>query len=300
MLSYQHAYHAGNHADILKHYVLGSVIQSLNNKEKPYTLFDTHARSGLYDMLDNRSLKTNEAGKGIIALNQILKNGSDPAQNTDSLPQSFTTYIELVQKYLEKNLYPGSPAIEAELMREQDTLILSELHPAEIQNLRKNLSHSTKSIQIHNRSGWEMLKALTPPPTKRGAALIDPSYEESSDYEDAANTICSVHKKWTNGIIMLWYPLLAHREAEIQGMLTQITDYVRSINANTQINKYELCVNTKDAHKEVSLQEVLEDSDKKNPPRLYGSGMLVINTPWNLVQQADAVLNFLGRLFFYS
>ena len=300
MLSYQHAFHAGNHADILKHYVLSSVIQSLNHKDKPYTLFDTHAGSGLYDMLDNRSLKTNEAGKGIIALNQIIQDDSRPELQTKTFPQTFTAYLELIQKYLDKNLYPGSPTIETELMRPQDTLILSELHPAEIHNLRTNLEHSNKSIQIHNRSGWEMLKALTPPSTKRGAALIDPSYEESSDYEDAANTICSVHKKWTNGIIMLWYPLLAHREAEIQGMLTQITDYVRSINANTQINKYELCVNTKDAHKEVSLQEVLEDSAKKNPPRLYGSGMLVINTPWNLVQQGDDVISFLEQVFYSS
>ena len=294
MLSYQHAFHAGNHADILKHYVLCSVIQSLNKKEKPYTLYDTHAGSGLYDMLDNRSLKTNEAAKGIIALVQALKN--NPTE-TCCIDQSFTTYFELVNTYLNKSLYPGSPVIERELMRAQDTLILSELHPSEIENLKSNLK-GAKNIQIHNRSGWEMLKALTPPATKRGAALIDPSYEEVSDYEAAARTICEVHKKWTNGIIMLWYPLLVHRKNEIEGMLATITDFVKSINANTQINKYELCVNSPAAHKETTLQEVLADSDKKNPPRLYGSGMLVINTPWNLVQEAEGVLDFLSSIFY--
>ena len=167
MLSYQHAYHAGNHADILKHYVLSSVIQSLNKKEKPYTLYDTHAGSGLYDLLDNRSLKTNEAEKGILKFAHL------------QLPECLGFYKNLVQKYLDKNLYPGSPVIESDLMRPQDTLILSELHPTEIENLRKNLHE--KNIQIHNRSGWEMLKALTPPATKRGAALIDPSYEEKDD-----------------------------------------------------------------------------------------------------------------------
>ena len=154
------------------------------------------------------------------------------------------------------------------------------------------------NVSIHNRSGWEMIKALTPPAQKRGAVLIDPSYEESKDYKDAAEVICAVHKKWTNGIIMLWYPLVAHRHEEIEQMKRTIKDYVLSVNANTQIDDFELCVNDPDAHKEVSLQEVLEDSDKKNPPRLYGSGMLVINTPWNLVQEAAGVLDFLHSIFY--
>ena len=289
MLSYQHAFHAGNHADILKHYVLSSVIQSLNKKEKPYTLYDTHAGSGLYDLLDNRSLKTGEAEKGI---QKLVKS---------QVPESLSFYKNLVQKYLKKNLYPGSPAIEYELMRNQDALILSELHPAEIQNLKKNLQEAgagtgiKKSVQIHNRSGWEMLKALTPPVTHRGAALIDPSYEESDDYEQAASAICAVHKKWTNGIIMLWYPLLAHRDSEIKSMLTQITDFVKAVNANTEVNQFELCVNSPDSHKETSLEQVLADQDKKNPPRLYGSGMLVINTPWNLIQESEQTLSFLEQ-----
>ena len=284
MLSYQHAYHAGNHADILKHYVLSSVIQSLNKKEKPYTLYDTHAGSGLYDLLDNRSLKTNEAEKGILKFAHL------------QLPECLGFYKNLVQKYLDKNLYPGSPVIESDLMRPQDTLILSELHPTEIENLRKNLHE--KNIQIHNRSGWEMLKALTPPATKRGAALIDPSYEETDDYKAAANTICAVHKKWTNGIIMLWYPLLAHRQNEIEEMLSQITSFVKSTNANTQVDRFELCVNSPDAHKETSLEQVLADQDKKNPPRLYGSGMLVINTPWQLTQNAAGTISFLTSIFY--
>ena len=294
MLSYQHAFHAGNHADILKHYVLCSVIQSLNKKEKPYTLYDTHAGSGLYDMLDNRSLKTNEAAKGIIALVQALKNNPASVCCSD---QSFTAYLELVNNYLDKNLYPGSPLIERDLMRPQDTLILSELHPLEIENLKNNIKGS-KNVQVHKRSGWEMLKALTPPATKRGAALIDPSYEEADDYTAAAKTICQVHKKWTNGIIMLWYPLLAHRQKEIEIMLKTIRDNVKEINANTALDTFELLVNSPDAHKETSLQDYLKAGDKKNPPRLYGSGMLVINTPWNLIQEAEETIAFLTSIFY--
>ena len=204
MLSYQHAYHAGNHADILKHCILTFVLNHLNSKDKPYTFYDTHSGSGIYDLLDNRSCKTGEAQKGILQLFH---------SNEQNMPELLTQYLKLTSVYLEQNLYPGSPEIERALMRSKDTLILSELHPQEIENLRENMKkHASQkadepSIQIHNRNGWEMLKALTPPKTVRGAVLIDPSYEEEKDYKDAAETIISVNKKWSSGIILLWYPL---------------------------------------------------------------------------------------------
>ena len=306
MLSYQHIFHAGNHADILKHSVLIYVLNSLNKKEKPYTFFDTHAASGLYDLTDNRSLKTGEAEKGIMSLSA-----------SGDLPLLLKDYLAFVKPYTDDKRYPGSPEIERSLMRAQDTLILSELHPQEIENLKENMkrpginlqsqnlsAHTGgdvfPSIQIHKRSGWEMIKALTPPATKRGAVLIDPSYEEVSDYKDAADTICAVHKKWSNGIIMLWYPLLAHRESEINSMLAQITDTARTQNPNIEISDLRLQVFDKEAHKEVSLEEYrahnsdLSD-DKKNPPRLYGSGMLVLNAPWKLDEEAGEAISFIGQ-----
>lgn len=288
MLSYQHIFHAGNHADLLKHSVLIQVLESLNKKEKPYTFFDTHAASGLYDLKDNRSLKTGEAEKGIVQF-------SDKAD----MPQAFAAYITFVQKYLKDSLYPGSPEIECSFMRKQDTLILSELHPQEIENLRNNMKKGGEDqpdIQIHNRSGWEMLKALTPPAKKRGAALIDPSYEEVSDYKIAADTICAVHKKWSNGIIMLWYPLLAHRESEIEGMINQISSEARSQNANIEIADLRLEVFDKNEHKEVSLEE-FRASEGKNPPRLYGSGMLVLNAPWMLKENTLETIEYIKNAF---
>ncbi len=272
MLSYQHAFHAGNHADLLKHYVLTFVINSLNKKEKPYTFFDTHSGSGLYDMTDTRVLKTGEAQKGIFKL----------LEDESKIPSQLHGYIDLVKQYTVQNMYPGSPEIERRLLRAQDTLILSELHPQEIQNLRHNMtdtscSHKMNTLmtdtscplknntpmsvmhvipQIHNRNGWEMLKALTPPKTKRGAVLIDPSYEETADYIDATNTIIEVHKKWNNGIIMLWYPLLLHRETEIETMLKKITDSARQSNENIEI---------------ANLQLTVYDKNDTNLPRLYGS-----------------------------
>ena len=173
MLSYQHIFHSGNHADLLKHSVLMQVLDSLNKKEKPYTFFDTHSGSGLYDLEDNRSMKTGEAEKGICT---IAKLAAD-----NSLPPALKRYLDFVNNYLKDGRFPGSPEIERQLMRSQDTLILSELHPQEIENLRENMKRPANtenhpSVQIHKRSGWEMLRALTPPQTKRGAVLIDPSY----------------------------------------------------------------------------------------------------------------------------
>ena len=272
MLSYQHAFHAGNHADILKHFVLAFVLNSLNKKDKPYTFFDTHSASGLYDFFDNRILKTGEAERGV---QKLLK--------ADNPPQVLSSYLNLIKQYAEKNLYPGSPEIERRLMRNGDFLVLSELHPQEIENLRRNMndplfkSDNSPAIQIHNRNGWEMIKALTPPATKRGAVLIDPSYEENQDYVDATKTICQINRKWSNGIILLWYPLLVHRQSEIEAMISTITDSVKSVNENTEISNLQLTVYPK---------------EKTDLPRLYGSGMLVINSPWQLKESAGQMIEY--------
>ena len=299
MLSYQHIFHAGNHADFLKHCVLIQVLNTLNKKEKPYTFFDTHAASGLYDLADNRSLKTGEAGRGII---QLIEKADVKKilEKENSCPELLKTYLQFVKKYTEKSFYPGSPEIERSFMRQQDTLILSELHPQEIENLRNNLkkpcdNKTPPSVKIHNRNGWEMLTALTPPVTKRGAVLIDPSYEEKEDYIQAADTICAVHKKWSNGIIMLWYPLLAHRQGEIEAMLDRICESAKVTNQNIEISDLRFEVFDKNEHKEVSLEE-FRASEGKNPPRLYGSGMLVLNSPWKLEEEVRATLDFVKNL----
>ena len=286
MLSYQHVFHAGNHADILKHYVLSFVLNSLNKKEKAWTFIDTHSGSGLYDLYDNRSRKTQEAEKGILKL----------LENKAQL-QELELYLNTIKPYLEKNFYPGSPLIEKAFLRQQDILFLSELHPAEYQNLLQ-AAGKEKNIKVKNQNGFNLLKEITPPVTKRGAVLIDPSYEEASDYEILSQTVNAVFKKWTNGIFMIWYPLLAHRKTEIEEMLNSIKENVYKINKNTEIADLQLCVADKDSHIEKDLQSILDDKDKKNPPRLYGSGMLVINSPWHLKEEGQKVCEYLSDLFY--
>lgn len=294
MLSYLHEFHAGNHADILKHFTVTFVLNSLNKKDKPYTFFDTHSGSGLYDLLDDRSLKTSEAKNGIRKLlDSDWKNELSEEECAD-----FYSYLKTAEQYLIDDRYPGSPELERVFMRSMDFLVLSELHPQEIENLKNNIrqKENNPSIQIHNRNGWEMITALTPPKTKRGAVLIDPSYEEKQDYFDAANTIIKINQKWSNGIIMLWYPLLSHREGEIFQMKEMITEAAKKVNPNVEIADLQLCIQDKDAHKEVDLKDYLDDEDKKNPPRLYGSGMLVINKPWKLTEEAEKVISFCQKV----
>lgn len=287
MLSYQHIFHAGNHADLLKHFVLFKVIESLNKKEKPYTFFDTHSASGLYDLYDNRSQKTLEAKNGILSL-----------QNNNDYPKEVQAYFSFINSFVNKNLYPGSPLIELNLLRKIDELVLSELHPQEIIKLKKNIQENKKehspTVHIHNRNGWEMLKALTPPNTKRGAVLIDPSYEEEEDYINAKESVCFVNKKWSNGIILLWYPLLQHRQDLINNMLESIQQECKNNNPNIEIQKYELIINSKDSHKEVNLKDYLNNKEK-NTPRLYGSGVLVINEPYLLQDSCKVAIEYFTK-----
>ena len=282
MLSYQHSYHAGNHADILKHFVLSYVMEYLNKKEKPYTFFDTHSASGVFDLLDNKSLKTSEAQNGILKL-----------INQNDLPQQLDVYLNVVKENLKNNIYFGSPKIEEFFIRQQDTLILSELHPTEFQNLKNNFYKTTKNVQIHNRNGWEMIKALTPPKTKRGAVLIDPSYEQKEDYDIAAKTISLINKKWSNGIILLWYPLLKYRQDDINLMIQSICNDVKENNQNTEIVNLQLCIADKDSHTEV---ELAENAEVNKIPRLYGSGMLVINAPYLLKENTEPVIKYLESI----
>ena len=282
MLSYQHSYHAGNHADILKHFVLSYVMEYLNKKEKPYTFFDTHSASGVFDLLDNKSLKTLEAQNGILKL-----------INQNDLPQQLDVYLNVVKENLKNNIYFGSPKIEEFFVRQQDTLILSELHPTEFQNLKNNFHKTSKKVQIHNRNGWEMIKALTPPKTKRGAVLIDPSYEQKEDYDIAAKTISLINKKWSNGIILLWYPLLKYRQDDINLMIQSICNNVKENNQNTEIVNLQLCIADKDSHTEV---ELAENAEVNKIPRLYGSGMLVINAPYLLKENTEPVIKYLEAI----
>lgn len=282
MLSYLHEFHAGNHADILKHITLVMLFEHLNSKNKPYTFFDTHAGAGLYRFDDERAQKTGECGRGIIRLLDYAERF--PA----AVPEELKSYLSLVRNYAAGGMYPGSPAIETDLLGENCVLIASELHPAEFDALRMNMKG--RRIHLHHRDGWEMLDALTPPAIKRGAVLCDPSYEEKADYAAAVRTLAHVHRKWPSATLALWYPLLSYRTALIQQMKQSVLNGIRAVNANTEICDVSFCVDKADAHRETTLEKAAGSEN----PRLYGSGMLVVNPPWKIEERLRTVLPFVA------
>lgn len=202
MLSYQHAYHAGNLADVHKHAALAWMLARLTAKPKPLTYIETHAGRGLYDLSGMEATKTGEAAAG------IQRDGL-----LDSFPPDHP-YRQVLAKILAAHgpsAYPGSPLIAARLLRPEDTLILSELHPAEhkalTEALRNSGSHVTR--HIHARDGFQIARSVTPPEPRRGLLMVDPSFEVKSDYETIPKFFTDVHRRWNVGILVLWYPLLA-------------------------------------------------------------------------------------------
>ncbi|MBQ7157941.1 MAG: 23S rRNA (adenine(2030)-N(6))-methyltransferase RlmJ [Treponema sp.] len=304
MLSYEHVYHAGNHADILKHLTLTLILKRLLQKDKPFTVYDTHAGFGVYELTEERAQKTNEAESGIRRLLQseifdLSKHESPQVITAESMTNITEPYLSLCRAYATEQKYPGSPEIARCLLRPTDKLILSELHPQAIEVLRHtmkipplalNTSEHTQALQkkayvtpqIHFRNGFEMIRALTPPATKRGMAIIDPSFEEAQDFSDCADTICAVHERWQNGILALWYPLLEHRATEIARMKQQIISCAERTQTEPNILDIQLAVQSPE--------------EKTGLAKLYGSGMFVVNFPYQLDEQMEAVLPYLTRV----
>lgn len=305
MLSYIHAYHAGNHADILKHITISLIMESLCKKAKPFTVFDTHSASGLYDLNDERLEKTGEAESGIIKLANALGIGdarsvsdgfagrnegeSRNSGKPDGAPlwcdgtplkEIISSYLKITGQYVKENKYPGSPLIENHFLREGDVQILSELHPTVIEELKENMKAARIQPQIHKRNGYEMLLALTPPQIKRGLAVIDPSFEDAEDFEKCGKIISQVHKKWPVGIIALWYPLVSHRTMEISMMKEMIQAAVQS-----------------EEPKILDVQLLVKKPEEMTGlASLYGSGMYIVNFPYQLDTQLEAILPEISKI----
>ena len=195
MLSYQHAYHAGNLADVHKHALLSYALDHLTRKDKPLSYFETHAGRGLYHLDGSEARKTGEATQGI---------GRTSAWFAPDHPYS-RARADVAATH-GPMAYPGSPLIAASLLRPFDTMTLAELHPAELAALRTGLPK--RHVQVLQEDGLAMALSRTPPDPRRGLMLIDPSYEIKTDYDRIPDLIAKLHRKWNVGVIMLWYPIL--------------------------------------------------------------------------------------------
>jgi 23S rRNA (adenine2030-N6)-methyltransferase len=274
LLSYRHSFHAGNHGDVLKHICQLLLINKLKEKDKGFVYMDTHSGAGKYQLDSEQAAKTNEYQEGIARLS---------AYQGDET--SILAYQALCADYLKLNQYPGSPEIARSLLREQDKLSLMELHNEEIDNLKNNMLKGNKrnsKIAVHHRDGYEGLIAMSPPNPARGMVLIDPSYEVASEYQQVVDTVVKAHKRWAAGIYAIWYPLLASRE---DGQY-----------ASTKAGLSEIMVDKLAQQKFKNLLRIEMCVEGEQQGGMYGTGMLIVNAPWQLDVQLAQCLKELTPL----
>ena len=260
MLSYRHSYHAGNHADVLKHIVLTLCINSLKEKEKPFLYLDTHSGAGRYLLQSEHSEKTGEYLSGINLIWQ-----------QSETPELLNTYLAVLERYNPfDNLkyYLGSPLIAKQLLREQDKINLTELHPTDYPLLRQEFSKD-KRARVLREDGFSQLKSKLPPESRRGIVLIDPSYEIKDDYQKIPKALLEAYKRFATGIYLIWYPVVSRTQT--QKMIDEIVNL-----GIKKISQFEFAIKP--------------DNNQKG---MTASGMIVINPPWKLQQQMQTIMPWL-------
>lgn len=264
MLSYRHAFHAGNHADVLKHVVLLQLLDHLAAKNKPFWYIDTHAGAGRYTLTQGHAAVNGEYVDGVARL-----------WNAGVLPEALGRYVELLRTLNPHGRllhYPGSPWIARSRLRERDQLWLHELHPADHAQLARDFGGA--GCHVANEDGFAALKALLPPEPRRALVLIDPSYELREDYTRLHTALQQALRRFATGVYEVWYPLLPRREAR------ELPARLQALGAANWL-RAELVVAGAGEH------------------GMYGSGVFVINPPWTLeAALADALprlVTLLGR-----
>jgi 23S rRNA (adenine2030-N6)-methyltransferase len=260
LLSYRHAFHAGNFADVLKHSVLSLVLDYMLNKEKGFSYVDTHAGAGMYRLTDATAQKTGEYLDGIAKLWQ-----------RSDLPEDLTQYMELIHELnpnKKLDIYPGSPSVAQNFLRRQDASFLYDLHPTDY-GLLSELFETKRKVQVYKTDGYKSLKGQLPPATRRGVVLIDPPYEMKTDYYDAVAAIIKGYRAFSSGVYILWYPVV-HRHY-IDQMQQQFCDSnVRNV-----------------------MQLELQMAPDNEEYGMTGTGLFIVNPPWTLTRQTEAILPYL-------
>ena len=262
MLSYRHAYHAGSHADVLKHCVVLELLSYFNRKDKPWHYIDTHAGGGCYALESERAGKTAEHEEGIARI-----------WGRTDLPAPLAAYREAVAQFNPHGrlvFYPGSPALAMTMARPQDRLRLFELHPADFEALERTFAGETERVQCRKADGFAGLKSLLPPLSRRALVLIDPSYEIKDDYRKVVDCVKDAMRRFPTGTYAVWYPLLARSEAR------NLPKRLADLGAQSWLD-LRLAV--------------------RRPPRdglgMFGSGMFIINPPWVLPERLETMMPWL-------
>lgn len=262
MLSYLHGYHAGNHADVLKHTVLVALLARLVAKDKPLRFIDTHAGAGGYDLRSAAARKNREYEQGIGRLFEV-----------SDAPPAVARWLALARRYNGGSAlrrYPGSPWFAREALRPIDDAFLYELHPAEHRAL-KRACDGDRRVKVLREDGLAGCVGLVPPPSKRALLFVDPSYELEDEHRLVIDAVAKVHQRFATGVIAIWYPVIERRWVE---------RYERGLRAAgvAPLAIYELCV-------------ARETRDRG----LKGSGLFIVNPPWQLDQELREALPWLAN-----
>jgi 23S rRNA (adenine2030-N6)-methyltransferase len=264
MLAYRHAFHAGNHADVLKHTTLTLVLRYMNQKDKPYRLIDTHAGAGGYSLEGRFAQKKGEFEQGILRL-----------WGRNDLPPAVADYVALVRQFNTDGglkQYPGSPAFAQMILRAQDQLRMFELHPTDHRILASYLGE-LKGAEVYDTDGFEGLKGQVPPSTKRGVVLMDPSYEGHRDYNRVIASLREALTRFVDGVYMVWYPQVSKLEA------AQLPKRLEALAPKGWL------------HARLTVQQPDQQGFG-----LAGSGMFIINPPYTLHDELLTVLPYLTEV----
>ncbi len=262
MLSYRHAFHAGNFADVVKHTTLALTLAALQKKAKGLFYLDTHAAAGRYDLDSEQAQKNREHDGGIVRL-----------WDHPTPPASLSSYLDAVRA-LNPNeqlrYYPGSPRIARHLLRPQDRMALCELHNHEIELLALEFAQDKQVTLLHD-DGYKALSVLLPPPERRGLVMIDPSFERKDEHEHLTKALLAALRRWETGVYLVWFPL--HREGFAQRLYQPlIASGIRKV-----------------------LSFELHIDRPSSQPHMFGTGMLVINPPWQLAEQLQSLAPWLWQ-----
>lgn len=265
-MNYRHAYHAGNHADVLKHIVLARVLQHMTRKDKPFRFIDAHAGTGLYDLGGAEAGKTGEWESG------IGKMAAPFAPDVEALIAAYRKVINDLNGGPELRLYPGSPEVALRLMREDDRMIANELHPQDAIALERHFIRDPR-VDVVSMDAEICIKSKLPPPERRAVILIDPPYEMKDEAERALRMLRQGLRRFAPGVFVLWYPLKADA---IGGT---IASEVQSLGIAATLKA------------ELRVREAFSGGG------LAGSGVVILNTPWKLDEDLRLIVPALaGRL----
>ena len=265
MLSYRHAFHAGNHADVLKHTVLVQLLRYLTQKDKPLWFIDTHAGAAAYALDEAYAQKNAEYQSGIGRL-----------WAREDLPQPVAEYVDQVRALNPDGAlrrYPGSPQLALQLLRKQDRLRMFELHSTESKLLQQYFREDAPRAMVQAGDGFAGLQAQLPPPSRRALVLIDPSYEDKGDYRRVLAALRDAQKRFRAGVYAVWYPQVQRRESR------QFPEQLKALQDKDWL------------HLTLTVKKPVAGGYG-----LHGSGMFILNPPWLLPKALDLAMPYLAKV----